>query len=924
MQIATPPTPAAGPLLSCDTAAERGAYARAVAAGLDSPQVRRRFDARPGVTAAAVLAEMESPDTVGRALAYVEPSLRGYRTAVRELDRTRAELVRLRQVVGADVWSALAVVSVPACVTAIFYLQRSAFSFWVEQALLVALFIATTVPFVVAVSKPRSKQNLKTQFELFLHLLYLPLSAVEVRNAAKRWEDDLRVNGTPGAALAVIDELMGTDPHSVLLPGHYDGLRTAASVDWVVSSEASRQLERKLSALEGGTIAVSGPRGAGKTTLLNESAGKNDFQLRIRVPAAYHPYDLVYSAFVTLCEQFIRREGFEVPQLTRLSGFVRTGQRMRRAFRSLRRRLFFGIPAAALIVLGTAATAKAWWDEHNAGVRSRAGTAGHWVAQHAGDIWHGRSVGAGLSVTVAGLLIWRLRKSPRWRRRLLRGPAAVARVTAYCLMPGAFLSVLFDPDFRRHVGALPDAAAPGQAKVLLIVLLLVLCVVALVRGDKTSSSMKERGWKAAGFLLACSAAVVIWRSTTFQALLLDSENPARLACFVAGMLLFYIGRWRTKREEPELVIKCRDHLFQLRTTQSTSATFNMGVAGPGVLGSAHASSLASVPLNFPQLVEDLRARLGDVANHVHRQRGRTIVCIDELDRLGTEQQALHFLSEVKAILGVPQVHYLISVAEDVGAAFVRRGLPDRDATDSSLDDILHVQPGDVTQSLAIMAKRASDLPEPYVLLAHALSGGVPRDLIRYGRRTLEMHEDISSARQAPAVELTEISGRLIVEELYDTLAGFRTLLSKLHWTHENAAWLSTYRVVMDHLRHARAGTTSELMEALEYLAASGAVPPTGSPTEPPEAARQLITEASAYTYYALTLLQIFQPDDFEDRRRTASAAPAGQFQFLAEARLELTVSPHSARPLIDAARGAWHLRALSGTLLPVRVPPART
>ncbi|MFK4687549.1 hypothetical protein [Streptomyces pristinaespiralis] len=72
------------------------------------------------------------------------------------------------------------------------------------------------------------------------------------------------------------------------------------------------------------------------------------------------------------------------------------------------------------------------------------------------------------------------------------------------------------------------------------------------------------------------------------------------------------------------------------------------------------------------------------------------------------------------------------------------------------------------------------------------------------------------------------------------------------------------------------------------------------------------------------MLQIFQPDDFEDRRRTASAAPAGQFQFLAEARLELTVSPHSARPLIDAARGAWHLRALSGTLLPVRVPPART
>ena len=63
-----------------------------------------------------------------------------------------------------------------------------------------------------------------------------------------------------------------------------------------------------------------------------------------------------------------------------------------------------------------------------------------------------------------------------------------------------------------------------------------------------------------------------------------------------------------------------------------------------------------------------------------------------MDRLGTDTQALAFLREIKAILGVPRVYYLISVAEDVGAAFVRRGLPHRDVTDSSLDDIVHVQP----------------------------------------------------------------------------------------------------------------------------------------------------------------------------------------------------------------------------------------
>lgn len=857
----TRPAPATSALLSCDTAAEKAIYARAVAASLESPQIRRRFDARPGVTGAAVLAEMETPETVDRALAHVESSLVSYRKAVDDLERTRQEVVRLRSVASADVWSTLAVVCVPLIFTALYCLQSSsAFSYWAEQAVGAGLVVIGVVPWIVTSEKPRSRQNLKSQRELVGSIAHLPRDVALVRRAAARWEADLQVTGTPRAALSVIDELMGVDPHSVLLPGRFDGLRTATSEDWVVPSEASRQLERKLSALEGGTIAVSGPRGAGKTTLLHESAGRSDFLITIRVPAAYNPYDLVYLAFVTLCEKFVAREGFEVPQLTRLSGFARTRQQVRRTFRRLRRRLFFGVPAAALIALGTAATAKALWDKHNAGVRSWAATAVDWATRHAEDIWQGRSIGAGLVVTLAGLLFWQIGKSASWRRRLLRGPVVLVRVTALCLMLGPVISLFFDPDLRRRFLALNEMTTVGNLMALLVVLLLVLSLCALIRSARFSSTMQQRTWKLVSLGLVVMAATAVLRSGTVQGFLLDSENPVRVAYCVAGLLLHHLGGLRSKPEEPELVIKCRDHLYQLKTTQSTSATVNFGVAGPTVLGSAHASSLASVPPNFPQLVEDLRARLAEVAEHVHRQRGRTIMCIDELDRLGSEQQALHFLSEIKAILGVSRVHYLISVAEDVGAAFVRRGLPHRDATDSSLDDILHVQPGDVTQSRAIMGKRASDLPEPYVLLAHALAGGIPRDLIRYGRRMLEMHAEISLIQQAQAVELTQISGRLIVEELYDTLAGFRTLLAKQQWTHENAAWLSTYRIVIDHLRHARPGTTGEFMVALEYLAASGAVPPSGSPAEPPEAARQLFTEASAYTYFALTLLQIFRPD----------------------------------------------------------------
>ncbi|WP_330279325.1 ATP-binding protein [Streptomyces sp. NBC_00569] len=899
-------------------------YARTVAASLDSPRVRRHFDARPGVTADAVRAEMSSPSTVGRALGQVRGSLVGYRRAVDGLARTRTERARARSTVGIDVRSVLVYPSVSAAVFIFIYTQSSGLSLWAELAAFVGAGALACAPTFLAISDSRSRQNLKNQLLLVGYTLSLPFDRFDVRRAAKSWERDLRDYGTPRAAIQVIEQLMGADPHSVLLPGDFAGLRSATDARWVVTGEASRQLERKLAALEDGTIAVCGPRGVGKTTVLQAAARSADvFSVTVRVPAAYTPYDLVLATFTKLCERFMAREDVEVPQLTRLSGFVRTRQHVRRVFRGIRRSLFFGIPAIALITLGTAKTVRTLWDRHREGVQSWAGTTGRWITEHTEDIWQGRSVGAGLAVTAAGLVFWRLGKSDRWRRRLLRWPGVTLRLAAACLILGPIVSLPFDADVRRHFLDALDLHAKGLGVTFLLLVMIFISLGAYILGETTHRHVLAPLWKVASALLLALALWIFLRIAVIRGILLDPDNSARVAYAVAGMLLLKVGSLRVRSEEPELVTKCRDHLIQLRTTQSTSAALNVGASGPATIGSTHTSSLASIPPNFPQLVEDLRARLADVAKHVKKQGGRTIICIDELDRLGSDKQALAFLSEIKAILGVPSVHYLISVAEDVGAAFIRRGLPHRDATDSSLDDILHVQPGDLTQSLNIMDERARDFPKPYVFLAHALSGGLPRDLIRYGRRMLEMHSEIASGQQASAVELTEISRRLIVEELSDTLGGFRTLLAKQQWTHQNATWLSGYRVVMDQLRTACPHSTTELVASLEYVAASGVAPATGPVASLPEAAQQLITEASAYTYYVLTLFQIFHPEDFEDRRTRASTTPAGRPQFLAEARLELAVSPHTARPMIDSARAAWHLRPLTSTLLPAVIPAPR-
>ncbi|MFI6439640.1 hypothetical protein [Streptomyces sp. NPDC050759] len=273
-----------------------------------------------------------------------------------------------------------------------------------------------------------------------------------------------------------------------------------------------------------------------------------------------------------------------------------------------------------------------------------------------------------------------------------------------------------------------------------------------------------------------------------------------------------------------------------------------------------------------------------------RQIG-VVIAVDELDRLGTDVQALAFLGEIKAILGVPHVHYLVSVAEDVGAAFVRRGLPNRDVTDSSLDDVVHVRRCSLAESSEILRKRAPGIGEAYIVLAHALSGGIPRDLIRYGRRLLEIRLVTEQA------ELTDVAQALIIEEVAETLAAHLRVACPC-------------QEPMDQLRGALRHFVAYDVDGLGI----------------PEESRRLIDEAAAYAYLSLTLLDVFGRPGFTQRRMEAARrSPDGNPDLLAEARQELAVSPYSTRPVIDGIRQAWRLEPVStqGPRPAVMIPPPR-
>ncbi|MEU4657920.1 hypothetical protein AB0G32_29030 [Streptomyces sp. NPDC023723] len=176
--------------------------------------------------------------------------------------------------------------------------------------------------------------------------------------------------------------------------------------------------------------------------------------------------------------------------------------------------------------------------------------------------------------------------------------------------------------------------------------------------------------------------------------------------------------------------------------------------------------------------------------------------------------------------------------------------------------MLDVRPCTLDESARVLVKRAPEIGADFIPLAHALAGGVHRDLIRYGRRLMEI-----KAEDSEVVELAAVARVLIVEELAATLEGFRTLLAEQEWRGESVTVLLSFRTVTGCLpplaaTRCRHGT-GRLTEALTQLAAQDGADLT-------EEAGRLLEEATAYVYFCLTLLQIFGPPDFGDRRASAA------------------------------------------------------
>ncbi|MEU1387313.1 MULTISPECIES: hypothetical protein [unclassified Nonomuraea] len=350
--------------------------------------------------------------------------------------------------------------------------------------------------------------------------------------------------------------------------------------------------------------------------------------------------------------------------------------------------------------------------------------------------------------------------------------------------------------------------------------------------------------------------------------------------------------WRrlSWQSEPPLVREARRHCRRLQAEQT--ATTQAGGGLPLLQAALNRSvALKILPWTMPELVGHLCRFLGEVTRTEHARGRRVLICIDEVDRIGSAEEATRFLSEVKAVFGSVNCYFLVAVADELGAAFARRAIAGRSPVDNAFDEIISLEPLSFELSRQLLQRRVPGFTDAFVRLGLALSGGLPRELIRVARRLVEINIEFEYE-----LRLSQLADRLIREEIHEAVIGTRSQIAGASISPEWGAVLDRLRL-LDGFFEPDAGL-GELRPALKELAELALDQPAAAgPEEQP--IRLAVTGLSALAFLDMTISDAFKDESF-DVAGTPDAV--GSYVDLAAARRELGVSAESCRRAVQRIR----------------------
>jgi hypothetical protein len=299
--------------------------------------------------------------------------------------------------------------------------------------------------------------------------------------------------------------------------------------------------------------------------------------------------------------------------------------------------------------------------------------------------------------------------------------------------------------------------------------------------------------------------------------------------------------------------------------------------------------------SYPERVADFKSFI--VRCRAERPELMVIVAIDELDKLPNDTSAVRLINGLKDMFHLPGVHFVITVSEDALESFSARGVPVRDAFDSAFDAILETEQLSPTDSELLLRSRAIGFPYTAVLLCHALSGGLPRELIRVARGCVSLRN--LSNKPLP---IKDLAGTIVHSEIASILS--------VATDQANAANDQKAMIALSKLKKHEQDKNCDLLPALCELASSDAFHGNSSAT-----AEKWIKMSRALPTYLLclhTVREYFQSAESQGSWETdlESGRLAKGFDMLARIIGALQLISIEAKQDLDSAREQLHLDPL--------------
>jgi hypothetical protein len=342
-------------------------------------------------------------------------------------------------------------------------------------------------------------------------------------------------------------------------------------------------------------------------------------------------------------------------------------------------------------------------------------------------------------------------------------------------------------------------------------------------------------------------------------------------------------------------------------TTSASVGGSVRLFGAGSLETAGGRQASRGPVSYPALVRAIRLFVESLVDTGLRIR----IGIDELDKLSPEE-ARTFLNGLKAVFGLSGTHFVVSVSEDAMSDFERRGVPIRDAFDTSLDEVVRLDVLSVAESMRLLSARSDyAFPLSFGALCHCLSGGLPRELLRVARKLGRANSHLRGSTDFGL--MTPLCWQLIDDDL--------TAKSRAIWVAARGSSVEPYgtrfRSWLAMTDESRQDSSRLLAACQEYLRFPMIIPSdfplTGEDLVVLYRLHSLTLEFVGYRYFAATLFEFFSSTSDERLRQALDArAGEGSLNVLSTARMRFSDDPRLAWSLVSQFRRARHMPPVLG------------